>query len=81
MIFGVDGLAAFFGRRRPSAFISSRYYAKLGWKTKNFFRIESLLDSELANLRPLVIPHHKGRKRMHLELKDTVTKLMTTDIK
>lgn len=45
------------------------------------YRVESLLDSELANLRPLVIPHHKGRKRMHLELKDTVTKLMTTDIK
>ena len=45
------------------------------------YRVESLINSELANLRPLVIPHHKGRKRMHLELKDTVTKLMTTDIK
>ncbi len=34
-----------------------------------------------ARLRPVVIPHHKGRKRMHLELRDTVTKLMTTDFK
>ena len=45
------------------------------------YRVESLVNSEFANLRPLVIPHHKGRKRMHLELKDTVTKLMTTDFK
>ena len=32
-------------------------------------------------MRPVTIPHHAGRKRMHLELKDTVTKLMTGDIK
>ncbi len=43
-----------------------------------------MYDSNLLienRLRPLVIPHHKGRKRMHLELRDTVTKLMTTDFK
>lgn len=45
------------------------------------YRIESLIDPEYAKLRPLIIPHHKGRKRMHLEIKDTVTKLMTTDFK
>ena len=45
------------------------------------YRFESLLSEDFAKLRPVVIPHHKGRKRMHLELKDTVTKLMTTDIK
>ena len=31
--------------------------------------------------RPVTIPHHQGRKRMHLELKETVTKLMTGDLK
>ena len=45
------------------------------------YRIESLIDPEYANLRPVTIPHHAGRKRMHLELKDTVTKLMTGDLK
>ena len=45
------------------------------------YRVESLINSDFSKLRPVVIPHHKGRKRMHLELKDTVTKLMTTDIK
>eukprot|EP00094_Tigriopus_californicus_P012726 TCALIF_12302-PA protein Name:"Similar to SEC23IP SEC23-interacting protein (Homo sapiens)" AED:0.13 eAED:0.13 QI:0/0.5/0.33/0.66/1/1/3/249/1076 len=45
------------------------------------YRIESLIDPEYAKMRPLIIPHHKGRKRMHLEIKDTVTKLMTTDFK
>ena len=29
----------------------------------------------------MTVPHHKGRKRMHLELRDTVTRLMTTDFK
>lgn len=45
------------------------------------YRIESLIDKSLANLRPVTIPHHAGRKRMHLELKETVTKLMTGDLK
>ncbi len=45
------------------------------------YRVESLLDAAYEELRPVVVPHHKGRKRMHLELKDTVTKLMTSDLK
>ena len=45
------------------------------------YRLESLVDPDYAQLRPVVVPHHKGRKRMHLELKDTVTRLMTTDFK
>jgi len=30
------------------------------------YRIESLINPDLAKLRPVVIPHHKGRKRMHI---------------
>lgn len=45
------------------------------------YRMESLITKEYANLRPVTIPHHAGRKRMHLELKETVTKLMTGDLK
>lgn len=30
------------------------------------YRIESLINPELANVKPVLIPHHKGRKRMHL---------------
>merc|ERR1719450_2060810 len=46
------------------------------------FRFEALIDKEYGTkLKPVTIPHHKGRKRMHLELKDTVTKLMTSDFK
>lgn len=30
------------------------------------YRIESLINSELGGVRPVLIPHHKGRKRMHL---------------
>ena len=44
------------------------------------YRVESLVSPDFSKLRPVVIPHHKGRKRMHLELKDTVTRLMTGDI-
>lgn len=32
------------------------------------YRIESLINPELASLKPVLIPHHKGRKRMHLGL-------------
>lgn len=31
-----------------------------------FKRIESLINPELTNLHPVQVPHHKGRKRMHL---------------
>lgn len=30
------------------------------------YRIEALVNPELAKLKPVLIPHHKGRKRMHL---------------
>lgn len=39
------------------------------------YRIESLINPELATLKPVLIPHHKGRKRMHLELKETMTRV------
>ena len=39
------------------------------------YRIESLVDKELADLRPYIVPHHMGRKRMHLELKETMTRV------
>ena len=46
------------------------------------YRMEALIKKEFGmSLKPVTIPHHKGRKRMHLELKDTVTKLMTSDFK
>ncbi|GJQ67816.1 hypothetical protein Trydic_g21102 [Trypoxylus dichotomus] len=39
------------------------------------YRIESLINPQLANVKPVLIPHHKGRKRMHLELKETMAKV------
>ncbi|XP_036953894.1 phospholipase DDHD2-like [Acanthopagrus latus] len=33
------------------------------------YRIEPMIVSDV-DLEPMLIPHHKGRKRMHLELKD-----------
>ncbi|KAK5639163.1 hypothetical protein RI129_011655 [Pyrocoelia pectoralis] len=38
------------------------------------YRLEPLINSELTTLKPAVIPHHMGRKRMHLELRDTLQK-------
>lgn len=39
------------------------------------FRIEALISPSLTNLRPVLIPHHKGRKRMHLELRETIQRV------
>lgn len=39
------------------------------------YRIEALVNSELGPLRPVLIPHHKGRKRMHLELRETIARV------
>lgn len=39
------------------------------------YRVESLINPQLAKLKPVLIPHHKGRKRMHLELKETVARV------
>ncbi|XP_078809010.1 triacylglycerol hydrolase DDHD2 isoform X5 [Oryzias latipes] len=43
------------------------------------YRIEPMIVSEV-DLEPMLIPHHKGRKRMHLELKDSLTR-MSMDLK
>ncbi|KAG7490026.1 phospholipase DDHD2 isoform X1 [Solea senegalensis] len=43
------------------------------------YRIEPMIVSEV-DLQPMLIPHHKGRKRMHLELKDSLTR-MSMDLK
>ena len=39
------------------------------------YRIEALVNPDLKGVRPVLIPHHKGRKRMHLELKETMTRV------
>lgn len=39
------------------------------------YRIEALVNPELTVLRPVLVPHHKGRKRMHLELRETVARV------
>ncbi|XP_012281532.1 SEC23-interacting protein [Orussus abietinus] len=39
------------------------------------YRIESLINTEAHKYRPMLIPHHKGRKRMHLELKETMARV------
>ncbi|XP_073996179.1 uncharacterized protein isoform X2 [Rhodnius prolixus] len=36
------------------------------------YRIEALVSPKMIGVPAVVIPHHKGRKRMHLELKDTM---------
>lgn len=36
------------------------------------YRIEALIKPEMATVPAVLIPHHKGRKRMHLELKETM---------
>lgn len=38
------------------------------------YRMENLIDPTL-DLRPILVPHHKGRKRFHLELKETMTRV------
>lgn len=30
------------------------------------YRIEALVNPQLGKVKPVLIPHHKGRKRMHL---------------
>lgn len=44
------------------------------------YRLEALVNPLLAKVPPFLIPHHKGRKRMHLELKETMNRV-STDIK
>lgn len=39
------------------------------------YRIEPLINPELTSLKPAIIPHHMGRKRMHLEIRETFQKV------
>ena len=41
------------------------------------YRIEPLIDPDSAKLKPVLVPHHKGRKRFHLEIKDSITRMGT----
>nr|XP_040050547.1 phospholipase DDHD2 isoform X5 [Gasterosteus aculeatus aculeatus] len=43
------------------------------------YRLEPMIVTDV-DLEPMLIPHHKGRKRMHLELKDSFTR-MSMDLK
>ncbi|KAF3708464.1 SEC23-interacting protein [Channa argus] len=43
------------------------------------YRIEPMIMPDLE-LKPVLIPHHKGRKRLHLELKDSLSR-MGSDLK
>lgn len=43
------------------------------------YRIENLIDPNFS-APPVLIPHHKGRKRMHLELKESLSR-MGSDLK
>ncbi|XP_033756021.1 phospholipase DDHD2-like isoform X2 [Pecten maximus] len=39
------------------------------------YRLEPLVSSSAVNIKPVLIPHHKGRKRLHLELKESLTRV------
>uniref|UniRef100_A0A673H0D2 Phospholipid phosphatase 5-like n=1 Tax=Sinocyclocheilus rhinocerous TaxID=307959 RepID=A0A673H0D2_9TELE len=39
------------------------------------YRIEPMILPQDVDLLPMLIPHHKGRKRMHLELKEGLTRV------
>ncbi|XP_063048053.1 SEC23-interacting protein [Engraulis encrasicolus] len=43
------------------------------------YRIEPMIRPDL-DLKPVLIPHHKGRKRLHLELKESLSR-MGSDLK
>ncbi|CAB1343401.1 unnamed protein product, partial [Coregonus sp. 'balchen'] len=43
------------------------------------YRIEPMILTDL-DLKPVLIPHHKGRKRLHLELKESLSR-MGSDLK
>ncbi|XP_071803441.1 triacylglycerol hydrolase DDHD2-like [Asterias amurensis] len=44
------------------------------------YRIEPLVHPSMADVKPFLMPHHKGRKRFHLELKESLT-AFGTDLK
>ncbi|GAB6025018.1 hypothetical protein CHUAL_010128 [Chamberlinius hualienensis] len=39
------------------------------------YRIEPLINPKNLNIKPVMIPHHKGRKRMHLEIKESLSRV------
>ncbi|CAK9830609.1 Phospholipase DDHD2 [Anthophora retusa] len=39
------------------------------------YRMEALIHPDAPKYQPMLIPHHKGRKRMHLELKETMARV------
>ncbi|XP_074731522.1 SEC23-interacting protein isoform X2 [Strix uralensis] len=43
------------------------------------YRLEPMIIED-TDLKPVLIPHHKGRKRLHLELKDSLSR-MGSDLK
>ncbi|XP_059215534.1 SEC23-interacting protein [Centropristis striata] len=43
------------------------------------YRIEPMIIPDM-DLKPVLVPHHKGRKRLHLELKESLTR-MGSDLK
>lgn len=43
------------------------------------YRVETLIDPSFE-LKPVLVPHHKGRKRMHLEIKESLSR-MGADLK
>ncbi|KAK7110285.1 triacylglycerol hydrolase DDHD2-like [Littorina saxatilis] len=44
------------------------------------YRIEPLINPSTSTIKPVLVPHYKGRKRLHLELKESISR-MGTDIK
>ncbi|XP_052099369.1 phospholipase DDHD2-like isoform X2 [Mytilus californianus] len=39
------------------------------------YRLEPLVNAFTSGVKPVLIPHHKGRKRLHLELKESLTRV------
>ncbi|XP_070539993.1 triacylglycerol hydrolase DDHD2-like [Ptychodera flava] len=37
------------------------------------YRVEPIINPEAIHIKPVLMPHHKGRKRLHLELRDSLT--------
>lgn len=44
------------------------------------YRLEPLINKEFSKIKPVLIPHHKGRKRFHLEIRDSIARV-GTDLK
>lgn len=39
------------------------------------YRLEPLVNPAACNHKPVLMPHHKGRKRLHLELRESLTRV------